>query len=200
MAPYTTGAVLSAGLIGKVGSAPNYLLELSVALSLAVGALVAWHHRRHWVQTALILVVAVQVFGMVQWWSDMHLSYDSTTDTEPSTTDTGPFALWLPSDVAEIERVNEIIREAKGTVLTDVYIGLLPLNGQQIYCQPFELNQLARNGRWDQRPFLQALDEGEFAAVLIRHDDYWTPEMRERINERYESVEKIGDIVVYRAK
>ena len=180
--------VLSAMLIGKVGSAPNYLLELSVALSLAVGALVAWSHRRRWLQAALILVVAVQVFGMVRWWSDTHLSYDGTTDT-------GPFTLWLPGEVAEIERVNEIIREAKGTVLTDVYIGLLPLNGQQIYYQPFELTQLARNGHWDQRPFLRALDEGEFAAILIRHDDYWTPETHERINERYEPVEEIGDIV-----
>ena len=113
VAPYANGAVLSVLLIGKVGSAANYLLELSVALSLAVGVLVAWHHRRYWLQAALILILAVQVFGMVRW-SDTHLySYDSTTD-----------------EVAEIERVNEIIREANGTVLTDVYSGLLPLNGR----------------------------------------------------------------------
>jgi hypothetical protein len=194
VAPYTNGAVLSALLIGKVGSAPNYLLELSVALSLAVGAIVAWHRRRHWLQAALVLILAVQVFGMVQWWSNTHLSYDN------STTDDGPFALWLPDQDAEIERVNEIIQEAKGTVLTDQYMGLLPLNEQRIYYQAFELSQLARNGHWDQRPFLRAIDEGEFAAILIRNDSYWTPEMRERINERYEPAEEVGETVVYRAK
>ena len=183
VAPYAIGALLSALLIGKVGSAANYLLELSVALSLAVGALVAWHHRRYWRQAALILILAVQVFGMVRW-SDTHLySYDSRTD-----------------EVAEIERVNEIIREANGTVLTDVYLGLLPLNGRRIYYQPFELTQVARDGHWDQRPFLRALDEGEFAAILIWADSAWTPEMLERINERYETTEEVGEIRVYRAK
>jgi hypothetical protein len=144
---------------------------------------VAWNHRRYWMQAALILILAVQVFGMVRW-SDTHLFfYDSTTD-----------------EVAEIERVNEIIREANGTVLTDVYMGLLPLDGRRIYYQPFELTQLARDGHWDQRPFLQALDEGEFAAILIWADSSWTPEMLERINERYEAAEEVNDIRVYRAK
>jgi hypothetical protein len=91
---------------------------------------------------------------------------------------------------------------------SDRYIGLLPLNGRRIYFQPFELTQLAREGKWDQRPFLRALDEGEFATILIWQPPYayevlnsrWTPEMLDRINERYEPAEEVAGTVVYRPR
>lgn len=192
IAPYANGAVLSGLLIGKVGSASNYLLELSAAVSLAAGALVAWQARRHWLQAALILVLAAQVFGMTRWF-ETYYTYDGGSMAEYQ---------------AEIEPLNEIVREAEGIVLADEYMGLLPLNGRRIYFQPFEMTQLARDGMWDQRSFLRALDEREFAVILIWQpsevydvqDDRWTPEMLERIYERYEPAEEIADTVIYRAK
>jgi hypothetical protein len=192
VAPYAAGAVLSAVLIGKVGSASNYLLELSAALSLTVGALVAWQGRHRWLQAAIILALAIQIFWMIRWSETYH---------------TGDAADYV-AQRSEIERLNEIVWEAEGTVLADRYIGLLPLNGRRIYFQPFELTQLAREGKWDQRPFLRALDEGEFATILIWQPPYayevlnsrWTPEMLDRINERYEPAEEVAGTVVYRPR
>ena len=193
VAPYIAGAVLSALLIGKVGSASNYLLELSAALGLAMGALVAWQACRRWLQAALILILALQVVGMTQW-SETYYNGSGVYDSEVQR--------------SEIEQLNEVVQGAEGTVLADQHMGLLPLNGRQIYFQPFELTQLARDGKWDQRPFLRALEEEEFATILIWQPYYaydvlntrWTPEMLDRINERYEPTEEVAGTVVYRPR
>src|SRR5215203_853468 len=63
---YLAGSTVAALLIGKVGSDVNYLLELSAALSLAAGALIARYGRRPGTRCALLLALAVQVAIMVQ--------------------------------------------------------------------------------------------------------------------------------------
>ena len=72
-------------------------------------------------------------------------------------------------------------------------MGLLPLDGRPIFFQPFEITQLARAGRWDQRPFLDELEKQAFAAILIYRmptglqRQRWTDEMLGVIERRYVS-------------
>jgi hypothetical protein len=44
---------------------------------------------------------------------------------------------------------------------------LLALNGPRIDPQPLEMTQLARNGNWDYRHLIKAIERGEFGAILI---------------------------------
>lgn len=189
IAPYLVGALLAALTIGKVGSNVNYLLEAGAAVSLSLGALLAWQRPRWIAQAAIALLLALDVSLMVL---------------------ASPYRPVVQARLAEREpaqRLLGIVHDARGVVLADEDIGLLPLDGRAIYFQPFEMTQLARAGRWDQRPFLDALERQAFAAILLYripqvplHRTRWTDEMLTTIERRYVVEQRIGATEVYRPR
>ena len=189
IAPYLVGALLAALTIGKVGSNVNYLLEAGAAVSLSLGALLAWQRPRWIAQAAIALLLALDVSLMVL---------------------ASPYRPVVQARLAEREpaqRLLGIVHDARGVVLADEDIGLLPLDGRPIYFQPFEMTQLARAGRWDQRPFLDALERQAFAAILLYripqvplHRTRWTDEMLTTIERRYVVEQRIGATEVYRPR
>jgi len=191
VAPYLVASVPSALLVGKVGSDVNYLLELSAALGLATGAVISWQRKRPRVRTLLILLLAVQVLALAQ------------SSRVPS-----GLQDYVIGQRAEVERLSTIVSETKGPVLTDDYMGLLPLNGRHIYLQPFEMTQLSRDGAWDQRPLVRAIEREEFPVIMMWKPpfareikrDRWTPAMLEEIEAHYERTNDLADMVIYRPK
>jgi hypothetical protein len=92
-------------------------------------------------------------------------------------------------------------------VLADEDMGLLARAGRPIFFQPFEMTQLARAGRWDQRPLLDDIERQAFAAILIYaipevplHRDRWTDEMLRAIEQRYTVSERVGQTLVFRPR
>ena len=176
--PYLLGAVVTALLIGKVGSDVNYLLELSAALALAAGALLARYAKRPGSRAAMLLALAVQSVLLVQTSQLGHAFREQDVVAHKD-------------GIASLE---EIVDGAKGPVLADEYMGLLPLEGRRIFLQPFEMTQLAREGKWDQEPLLRRTEERRFSAILIFEppgarwlvEDRWTDEMLDRIEANYE--------------
>ncbi|MDQ4127342.1 MAG: glycosyltransferase family 39 protein [Actinomycetota bacterium] len=193
VAPYLLASVPSALLVGKVGSDVNYLLELSAALGLATGAVISWQRQRPRVRTLLIILLAVQVVALAQ------------SSRVPS-----GLQDYAIEQRAEVRQLSSIVAEAKGPVLTDDQMGLLPLNGRRIYLQPFEMTQLsrARPRAWDQRPLVRAIEEKRFPVIMMWkppfareiNRDRWTPEMLKAIRARYEPTEDLADMVIYRPK
>ena len=192
VAPYLAASVPLALLVGKVGSDVNYLLELSAALGLATGAVISWQHKRPRVRTLLIALLAVQVLALGQ-----------------SSRVASGLQDYVIEQRDEVGQLSGIIAEAKGPVLTDDYMGLLPLNGRRIYLQPFEMTQLARDGAWDQRPLIRAIEEERFPVIMMWKPpfareikrDRWTPEMLKEIRAHYEPADhKLADMVIYRPK
>jgi hypothetical protein len=189
---YLAGSAVAALLIGKVGSDVNYLLELSAALSLAAGALIAHYGRRPGTRCALLLALALQVAIMIQ-----ASQYDYAG---------------LQADVIAqrtgLARLEGVVEGSKGPVLADEYAGLLPLDGRRIYLQPFEMTQLQRDGRWDQGPLLRSIRRRKFPVILIWKPRYaagiarerWTRGMLEAIEENYEPAHLNAGIVFYRPK
>ena len=57
-----------------------------------------------------------------------------------------------------IEELARLVRGANGPVLTDEYMGLVPLARRSLYFQPFEFKQLADAGVWDERLLVQAIE------------------------------------------
>ena len=155
--PYVIAATLSAITVGKDGSNCNYLYELAAALCLGAGAGVAWLGRNRWIQSAVLLVLALQVGAMVGWAADNYNGrITEKTDHEQ-----------------EIARLAQIVNETDGIVLTDEFMGLVPLAGKRLYYQPFEFKMLAEGGLWDQTPFLAAIVDHQFGAVLWYDPPYW---------------------------
>jgi hypothetical protein len=109
---------------------------------------------------------------------------------------------------AEISQLSRLVSGADGPVLTDDYMGLLPLNGRRIYLQPFEMTQLSREGAWDQRPLLKDIEGERFPVIMMWKPpfareikrDRWTPEMLKEIKGHYEPRGTLADMVIYRPK
>jgi hypothetical protein len=186
---YLAAAVATAFLIGKIGSDVNYLLELSAALALAAGSLVGRYPSRPGVRCALLLVLAVQVAIMVQ---ASQFTY-------------ARFQAGVIGNKDGLAQLAEVVDDSNGPVLADEYAGLLPLQGRGIYLQPFEMTQLQRDGRWDQRPLLASIERREFPAILIWKPPYasgvyrerWTREMLETMDENYRPTHKYAGTLVY---
>jgi len=187
--PYLIGAALSGLTIGKVGSNVNYLLELGAAVALALGALLAWLGPRRAVTTAVSLLLALDVALMV-----LASPYRAVTHARLG-------------QLADARRLEGLVGEAGGIVLADEDMGLLARAGLPIFFQPFEMTQLARAGRWDQRPLLGDIERQAFAAILIYaipevplHRDRWTDEMLQAIERRYVVSERVGQTLVFRPR
>ena len=186
--PYLALSVPSALLVGKVGSDVNYLLELSAALCLATGALIAWQRGRPRLRALLISLLALQVFALAQ--SSLVPSglQDYVVDQE-----------------REVRQLSRIVAEADGPVLTDEHMGLLPLNGKRIHLQPFEMTQLSRDG-WDQGRAVETIRDEKYAVIMMWEPpfardikrDRWTPEMLGAVEDHYEPTGRLADMVVYR--
>ena len=170
----------------------NYLLELSAALALAAGSLVGRYPSRPGVRSALLLALAVQVAILVQASQFTYARFQSG----------------VIQNKDGLIRLEEVVDDANGPVLADEYAGLLPLEGRGIYVQPFEMTQLQRDGRWDQRPLIASIERREFPAILIWkppyaqrvHRERWTREMLETVDENYRPTHKYAGTLVYRPR
>ena len=191
LVPYLIGAALSALTIGKIGSNVNYFLELSAALSLAAGALVAWSRKHRWLRVALLVLLALQTGQLMQTMLD---EYAERLNGR------------LES-VRDVRKLKDLVAGAEGLVLADEYMGLVTLQGRPLYIQPFEVTQLANAGLWDQTPFIESIRDKEFSLILVYHHpnyaglhkERWTPEMLAAIKKAYVLADLVADTRVYRA-
>jgi hypothetical protein len=189
--PYLLASIPSAVLVGKVGSDVNYLLELSAALGLATGAFIAWQRERPWLRIALIALLAVQVLALAQ-----------------SSRVPAGLQDYVIEQRGEVASLSRMVARADGPVLTDDYMGLLPLQERRIYFQPFEMTQLTRDGDWDQQPVLEDIEKERFPLIMIWSPpfareikrDRWTPRMLEEIHDHYQRTDRLADMVIYRPR
>lgn len=189
-APYLLGGLAVALTIGKIGSDVNYLYELSAGLCLTGGVALAAARRLPLLRIIMLLALAWQVTTL------QRLSEDRYYDTLISR--------MTPDRVAEVEALRDLLTDNQ-RVLTDEFTGLLPLAGQPLLFQPFELTQMAHDGIWDERPFLQTIAQGAYDLILIYqparypqiYQERWTPAMWRQINESYRPSARIGETTVF---
>lgn len=190
VAPYLIGATLSGMTIGKTGSNINYLMEFSAALSLTAGALVAWAttSKSRWQQVIVLLLLAFQIHGLADW----------------TRTDHQGWAIIKYQQAPEISQLVEVARNAKGPVLADEYMAVVPMVGKTLYFQPFEFKQMSEAGLWDERAFLADIRQGKFSAILLyepstwnSRKERWTPAQLLAIEEAYRPVQFLAETAVY---
>jgi len=189
LAFFLVGAFLSALTIGKIGSNLNYFLELAAALALIGGALVAWSETYPWRNTAVLLLIAIEIGLLLR--SSMQLNVD-----------------WILGqrylDFNAMQMLEQEVKAMDGPVLADEYMGLLTMNDRPLYLQPFEVSQLANTGMWDQQPLLDEIKNQNIDGILIHHFDTsplfkerWTAEMLIAIDEYYRPVKTLAGTVMY---
>ena len=191
--PYLLAATIVGLTAAKIGSAPNYLLEFSVAGSLATGALLAWLRLRPRWHLLVTATLTAQLLGLLLF---PYLLYQLEFERM--------------DDAAE-SQLYEVVAHAEGSVLADEEMGMLPLVGQPIQLQPFELAQLAQAGRWNQEPLLANIIDRQYAVILIwiipsfpLEQQRWTDEMLTTIEQAYVIDQRItrsnGETLVYRPR
>jgi len=189
--PYLIGACLSAVTIGKIGSNANYLLELSAALTLAAGALLAWCRERPWLRALMLILLMLQAGQLMK------------------ATLNGPVEgmKWRVQPGKELDDLEWIVQTADDPVLADEFMGMLTLQNRPLYIQPFEVTQLANAGLWDQTDLLAGIRDQEFSLILIHHfmghpvyKERWTPEMMAAITENYAATDSLAQTVIFRPR
>ncbi len=181
---YLTAGGLAALLAGKIGSNVNYFFELSAALSLAMGLLLAWLPRRTWRRVAGMTLLAAQVGILTRW---------SRSD----------FAIPSAEEQAALATLEQELRTADDPVLADEQSGLLPVNGRALYMEPIGMTNLAKSGRWNEEPFLEEIRARAFSLILIYEpyaQDRWTRRALEQIEDSYDRVDRLAGNAVYRPK
>lgn len=177
IAPFLAGGLITALTISKVGSDVNYLYEISAALCMAAGALVAAFRRLAPVRALILLLLAVQIL----------LAGDLSERKY------APIISERISQRDQVARLADAIRSIDGEIIADEYMGMLVLLGRPITFQPFEMSQLALAEIWDQTPFLEGLIRGDYPYVLLYQPyrnpnlrfERWTPAMLRAINRYY---------------
>jgi hypothetical protein len=190
IAPYSLGALAVAFTISKVGSDVNYLFELSAAFCMAAGGIIALARRFFPLRAGALLALAFAV-SMAAGLTASHYA---------------PLLRERADDQTRLDRLDEFIRSTDAPIITDEAIGLLVLAGRPVLMQPFEMSQLARAGLWDQQPFLDALERGDYPVILLYQPmsnpqlrfERWTPEMLRVINNSFRPDFQTAETTVYR--
>ena len=188
VAPYSIGAMAAAITIGKDGSNVNYLFEFSAALAMAAGAAIAWPAKRWYLQTLVILVLAVQFGQMVSWTQQTFV----------------PRVMDRIKQAHEVEQLALRVKQTSGEVLSDEYMSLVVTAGKRLPFQPFEFKMLSDGGIWDQQPFLESIARKEYALIVLydpkgwdsRHAR-WTKQELNAIEAFYQSDGKLTDTTLY---
>lgn len=175
--PYLIGSTLTALTVGKIGSNMNYLYELSAALCLAMGALLAWQRDRPWLRCLLSTLLILQIG-----WS------------------LNTFGLSRIEQRAEIDRLMQMVHDTDGLILADEYMALLPLDQRPLYLEPIGFKHLVRAGVWDQQGLINSIRTHRFALILIYPqyaEERWTDEMLRQIRESYTKTGELAGTSIY---
>jgi hypothetical protein len=195
---YVPLALLSSLAAAKTGAAVNYFLEPLAAGAVALGCLLgglqngvlagAGRGVRARVLAccgviAVLMLTSLHVHRTL-WRGDgtqmtAALARVSSAAPEPNVAENGRL-------------LTTFLRQAPGEIYSEEPIFTL-LAGRRVLFQPFIMSQLAREGVWDERPFLHMLRARHFSVLVLTEDltrdgvefERYTPAMAQAIRESY---------------
>lgn len=195
---YFVVSLLNVLTLAKAGSAENYLLEPLVAAALFVSAGIGWclteafASRAPWLLRGVAVVVLVMTF--------LHADYLLRGNLGGRAPIVAMFSRAVP-DPQDMEGGTELLRtvyQSNGEVLSEDPI-FLTLAGRRPPINPFILSQLAREGKWDQQPFIDEVEQKVFSSVITtvdfnaaEHFDRYTDEMAQAFRANYVLMESIS--------
>lgn len=176
-----------------IGADHNHLLMSGLAISLAVGASVAW--------SANHLLVARERAGST--WAALGSLAGLLLAVVIYATVTSPPSSWYNPDLAvpsaEVqEQYRKIVYNVSlnpGTLFFSDDPGIVALAGKEtLYDDPFTMTALAASGRWDEAAYRTMLREGRFGLLVLSCDvnapqfcraDTFTPGVLDAIRDGY---------------
>jgi hypothetical protein len=106
-----------------------------------------------------------------------------------------------------ISILQRYVHEAEGPVLADEFMGLVALDDRQLVFQPFEFKQLSIAKVWDEKPFIQDINDQKFSLILLyapsswdSRKERWTQNQLNAITLHYRQVDIIAQTIVLEPK
>jgi hypothetical protein len=187
LCPYSLGALITAITVGKVGSDINYFLELmavcSIWFSIGLKMIIDQNKPTRWLISGLIMIQLIWVLI-----GSIPITQTVITSRMEN----------LPIYDSLFQQIKASTRE--GIVLSDDYLDMVVLSGQEIYYQPFEYGQLYQAGLWDPSDFSERINQQDFPLVVIGGDTInkaccWVPPLAEALTENYQ-MEILPEVII----
>jgi hypothetical protein len=175
---------------GKQGANYNYFFEMDLISSLAAGLFAGWmlQSRRRdlsayrW-QFALFgtIVLALHCTRVEP------RIYTSITE-------------WRHPAPTYAAQMVEVLRNTPGDVYSED-MTVLGEAGKGIVAEPAIITTLALGGQWDERPFVQRIEDGKLSMIVVsttlENKDRFTPRVAQAIQDRYVLKRQIGSYSLY---
>lgn len=190
---YAVLGLISVLAIGKVGAASNYLLEFYVSAAIFAGLIIGeWiksikrNHKNGLLLFLFYLSVVLLFFHSVRLLTVQRMLF-SRPNPEKVALEKG-------------DRLLEIIKGVEGEVYSEQPVFNL-LSGKEVSFQPFIMSELAKEGKWNQEPFLKKLSHAEYSLIVTGQDIQkegfkwqYTEEMQQAIRQSYRSLYPEGSM------
>lgn len=179
------------GLAAKIGSQENYFLELLFAGAAAAGR-VAGSARPPLRGLAVWLLIAQYLLYVPVRPATV---YSRTYGQELAGTSTSVAPTAEERSMGEL--ITAEIAAAQGMVLSED-VGYTLCGGKPELLEPYQFQQLARQGRWSDAPVVRAIQDGGFALIVLGTDpaagesEYFTRAMLEAMAGRYRIKRIVG--------
>jgi hypothetical protein len=95
--------------------------------------------------------------------------------------------------------VIKLIQEAKGPVYSED-MTMLVKAGKEVVAEPSIIRELSSVGLWDERPFLQMIEQHRFPVIVIQDLGNWkrhSPTVARAIRQAYSITREIGEYKIY---
>ena len=177
--------------LAKSGAAENYLLE-----PLAAAALFVCYFLSQRLPNALDTSTRPVRFIPMLLLSAL-LAYHAFTQIwlEPKLFSSAPSPNWQA--YLQGEKIVKEIKERPGLVLSEDPVYPI-IAGRPVLFQNFIMTELAREGKWDEKPVVEKADKKEFALIVAHYDlekekslDRYSPALLEAIQANYKLLEKL---------
>jgi len=185
---YILASTIAAFSVGKIGSNVNYLYELSAALCVGAGVALAWASQHYILRSIVATVIAIQAGSMSGWADESYLDLVRAKVANHS----------------DVAKMAQIVRDAKGQVLADEWMGLIPQQGFPLIYQPFEYYMLSQMGQWQPAELQARIARQEFAVILLYNPSHfnslearWPKAVRNTIYAHYELKGRLAETLVY---
>ena len=185
---YSLLATFATLTVGMANSNAHDLFEAVAALCLASGAFIAWAGESYWLKALLVFMLAMQINVLTNWSRQEYI----------------PAHMNKIADYREVEQLAAYVQEAQGPILTDEYLGLIPLYGRRLYFQPIEYKQLQAANLWSEAPLVGSIQRQEFSVILLYEPRdrraisiRWTEEVRNAIYDHYGLEDTLARNFVY---
>jgi hypothetical protein len=147
------------------GADHNHLLLPGLAICVATGAALAWAFTNieiavYGVRRFVALVVIALLVGLyAAWTSEPSSEYNVNLQVAP------------PEQQEQLRLIALNVRQNPGTLFFSDSPGLLALAGKETpYDDPFTMNILAQQGRWDERVLRDMLRQGKMSLLVLSCD------------------------------